>query len=87
MNNDTSQAASPSVQERLPASGDFRRCNGGGHDLKVISSSYGGAPGVETVVRWCANCGGVVIDTDVDGRTQPGAVMLMRFPRAVGGRG
>ncbi len=34
----------------------------------------------ETVVRWCTDCGSVVIDTDYDGRTQPGAILPMRTP-------
>jgi hypothetical protein len=33
------------------------------------------------VVRWCPTCGAVVIDTDYDGRTKPGDVMPMRFPK------
>lgn len=78
---------SPSTQDRPPAAAGYRHCTGTTHDLKSILRTNGGAPGVESVVRWCANCGAVVVDTDVDGRTQPGDVMAMRFPRAVGGRG
>lgn len=33
------------------------------------------------VVRWCRNCGGIVVDVDVDGRTQPGGAMSMQFAR------
>lgn len=35
----------------------------------------------EWVVRWCSNCGAVVIDEDYDGRTKPGGVMKMKFPK------
>lgn len=41
----------------------------------------------ETVVRWCPICGAIVVDTDFDGRTKPGAVMSMRVPTNAGGRG
>jgi DUF917 family protein len=49
------------------------------HELKEITSSNNsGMPGVYDVVRWCVNCGAIVIDTDVDGRTRPGNVMTMQ---------
>lgn len=32
------------------------------------------------VVRWCCNCGGVVVDKDTDGGTYPGAIRKMQFP-------
>ena len=35
---------------------------------------------VEDVVKWCTNCGAVVIDGEYDNRTAPGKVMKMRFP-------
>lgn len=56
-------------------------CANGKHslvDLLVRNSNV--APDATEVVRWCTCCGAVVIDTDVDGRTQPGDVMKMRFP-------
>lgn len=40
-------------------------------------------PVEETVVRWCPTCGAVVIDTDSDNHTNPGAVKPMRFPQIV----
>jgi hypothetical protein len=48
------------------------------HDLIVIYSK--GCDMESEVVRWCTVCGGVVIDIDYDGRTNPGQVMPMRFP-------
>ena len=56
------------------------KCFGKEHDLEVISTQYGGATGVSYVTRWCNGCGGIVVDVDVDGRTQPGGVMPMKFP-------
>lgn len=52
------------------------------HDLKDISSrGTGEGPGIVEVVRWCCNCGAVVTDIDVDGRTMPGRRMPMKFPQ------
>lgn len=58
----------------------YQHCNGK-HDLRDISSRRDGTPGVVRLTRWCCNCGAIVIDVDVDGRTDPGAGMPMRFPR------
>jgi hypothetical protein len=33
------------------------------------------------VVRWCVDCGAVVVDEDYDNRTNPGVYGAMRFPR------
>ena len=51
----------------------------GNHSLKVITSF--GSDQDLTVVRWCEICGAIVVDTDYDGRTNPGAVMSMQFPK------
>lgn len=61
---------------------DFKACNSK-HDLVIISEISDGTPGVTEVVRWCKNCGAIVIDADVDGRTYPGDIMKMAFPRIV----
>jgi hypothetical protein len=38
-------------------------------------------PDAEQVVRWCKDCGSVVIDIDADGRTvHPGGIVEMGFP-------
>jgi len=50
------------------------------HDLEVIEAVAEACPGSYRVVRWCKVCGAVVVDIDVDNRTQPGAVMKMKFP-------
>jgi len=54
-------------------------CDGTNHDLKVIysNSGYDSAH----VVRWCVDCGAVVVDLEFDGRTRPGGIMKMRFPK------
>lgn len=36
---------------------------------------------IDRVVRWCPDCGAVVVDGECDGRVAPGRVMQMRFPR------
>lgn len=48
------------------------------HNLAVVYRS-GGEGGMD-VVRWCSECGAVVVDHDVDGRVYPGHVTAMRFP-------
>ena len=55
-------------------------CNKKEHNLQKLYSAPEGTPGVDEVVRWCRDCGAVVIDVDVDGRPQPGRVMDMKFP-------
>lgn len=48
------------------------------HNLKVIYIS--GQHHESEVVRWCKDCGAVVVDLDYDGRTNAGAVRKMQFP-------
>jgi hypothetical protein len=55
------------------------KCKNNNHILEVVHVDARD-PMSETVVRWCKNCGGVVVDTDYDGRTSPGAIMPMKFP-------
>lgn len=54
-------------------------CDGSKHNLKVIYVDN--CINSERVVRWCADCGAIVVDVDVDGRTYPGLVMKMKFPK------
>lgn len=52
------------------------------HSLVFISSTPDcQIPGAADVVRWCENCGGLVIDKDIDGRTYPGRIAPMIFPK------
>jgi hypothetical protein len=53
--------------------------------VEISRSSNGGFEDI--VTRWCPECGAVVVDADMDNRTQPGAFMRMRFPKCSGGRG
>ena len=49
------------------------------HDLEVIAfTSYGND--TQEVVRWCLNCGAVVVDSQVGGQTLPGRFMKMKLP-------
>ena len=57
----------------------IKLCKGGDHDLVDIYKETKGI--AEHVVRWCENCGAIVIDIDFDGRTNPGGVMEMEFPK------
>lgn len=55
-------------------------CENGNHKFEVIHSGDNGGPGGGQVVRWCVNCGSVVVDHDVDGRTHPGYYSKLRSP-------
>ena len=48
------------------------------HDLRVILRS--GPSHEQRVVRWCKDCGAVVVDMDFDGRTNAGQIMKMKLP-------
>lgn len=54
-------------------------CDGKNHPLKEIFRS-GCEDDIQSVVRWCPDCGAVVVDGELDGRVRAGAVMPMRFP-------
>jgi hypothetical protein len=54
-------------------------CDGTNHNLKVIYVDN--FSDHARVVRWCTDCGAVVVDIDVDGRTNPGGKMKMKFPK------
>ena len=54
------------------------QCKNGKHNLVVVHSC--GQEQEQEVVRWCSYCGGIVVDLDYDGRSNPGAIMAMTFP-------
>jgi hypothetical protein len=61
---------------------NLEQCFKGKHDLIVvyrICRPYD----EEEVVRWCRNCGSIVVDLDVDNRTHPGRIMKMESPRYI----
>lgn len=51
------------------------------HALQEIDRHSSGFPGISRVVRWCSDCGAVVIDNDIDGKIAPGAWRRMQFPK------
>lgn len=56
-------------------------CDLKNHNLQTVIKVPTGLDGQERVVRWCKDCGGLVVDIDVDGRTmEPGGVRKMEFP-------
>jgi hypothetical protein len=57
-------------------------CDGKNHDLIDIVE-YDINSMSSKVLRWCSTCGAIVIDVDYDGRTNPGQVMKMRFPKVL----
>ncbi len=53
-------------------------CDGRNHPLEVI---YEHEQGDEShVVRWCPDCGSIVVDFEMDGRVAPGGMMPLRSP-------
>ena len=58
----------------------MEECRKGNHPLIELTRTWLGYGG-EEVVRWCPECGSVVVDVDVDGRTMAGKQMKMRVPR------
>jgi len=55
-------------------------CDNHNHNLKVIYRTGEDAWNEEHVVRWCVDCGAVVVDRESDNR-RFGTVVSMRFPR------
>lgn len=58
---------------------NFTECKKGLHPFIVIAS----IPieiDEEKVVRWCPQCGAIVVDHDIDGRTMPGYYKKMIYP-------
>ena len=54
-------------------------CDGSFHNLiKIVE--YDVTTMDSKVVRWCMDCGAVVVDRDYDGRTNPAAIVKMKFP-------
>lgn len=39
----------------------------------------------DIVVSWCPTCGAVAVDAEIDGRTDPGAHVAMKFPKSAKG--
>ncbi len=58
---------------------DFSKCREGLHPFRVISRTTIGI-GEEKVVRWCPECGTVVVDCDIDGRSNPGYYKKLEYP-------
>ena len=55
-------------------------CDGHNHCLVDIYA-HGDYDGPINVVRWCCDCGAIVVDVEIDGRVRPGGKMKMRFPK------
>lgn len=53
-------------------------CDGHNHPLREI---YRSGHDIQDVVRWCPDCGAVVVDGEMDGRVRPGHVVPMQFPK------
>ena len=61
---------------------DLDNCKLGLHPFEVIAS-FNGCWHETKVVRWCPECGAVVVDLDYDGRTKPGYYKKLQYPNIV----
>ncbi len=57
---------------------NFDGCKKGLHPFKVIAR-FGYGDEIK-VVRWCPECGAVVVDMDYDNRTHPGYYKKLQYP-------
>ena len=58
---------------------DFSKCQTGVHPfIKIMTSPVW--IDEEEVVRWCPECGAIVVDCDIDGRVMPGYYKKLRYP-------
>lgn len=57
-------------------------CKNGKHNLWEIFRARESGD-VDNVVRWCSECGAVVVDQDMDNRVMAGRMMKMQFPKAL----
>ena len=57
---------------------NFDGCKKGLHPFKVIENFEFGDE--SKVVRWCPECGAIVVDSDCDGRTNPGYYKKLQYP-------
>ena len=57
----------------------YKECAEGRHQLVEVYRANNGFE--DEVVRWCPNCGAIVVDVDIDNRVYAGRVMKMRLPK------
>ena len=57
----------------------YEKCKNGLHPLIELARISDGFS--DKVVRWCPDCGAVVIDIDCDGRVYAGRIMKMKLPK------
>ena len=59
-------------------------CDNVKHNLEEIFRTCSDSADVDIVVRWCKDCGAVVVDREMDGTTYAGDIVKMKFPTYVG---
>lgn len=57
---------------------DFSECQKGLHRFKIITKRDFGDE--ELAVRWCPQCGAIVVDREFDGRLDPGYYQKLKYP-------
>ena len=58
---------------------EYKKCTEGRHQLLEVYRYDNGFE--DEVVRWCSNCGAIVVDAEVDNRVYAGHIMKMRLPK------
>lgn len=61
---------------------DFNKCKTGFHPFIKIASITIGID-EEKVVRWCPECGAIVVDLDYDNKTKPGYYRKLQYPNII----
>lgn len=58
---------------------NFSKCRNGLHPfIRILSVTVG--INEEKIVRWCPECGAIVVDHDIDDRTIPGYYKQLTYP-------
>lgn len=61
---------------------DNKLCKKGLHPFKIISKQKIDIDEYK-IVRWCPECGSIVVDLDIDNRTYPGYYQKIIYPNIV----
>lgn len=59
---------------------DFSKCKEGLHPFITISKVTTGILDEYKLVRWCPECGAIVVDGETDGRNMPGYYKKLTYP-------
>jgi len=49
--------------------------------IEIFRSGHDDGYDAQAVIRWCPDCGAIVVDGECDGRTYAGHFSKMKFPK------